>query len=125
MHESYPEFKNPPVFGEKPARIGSKGRPSTWKPRLDYLRSQPGKWANFGEVNNAASYARGIRKGLVGKAAPDEFEARVHNRQLWVRYVGDGTVNLTTDLAHLLDQWPEGISPELRDAILKIASTYS
>lgn len=116
---------NHPIFHDNPDlppthHTGRRGRPSTWKAPLDALRSRPGQWAIIPGVSSPGSYARRIQLGEVGMAQPGEFEAKSHNRQLWVRYVGDGTALPTAadEVARLLDTWPADLPEGLRDAVL-------
>lgn len=116
----------PPVFPPK----ARKGRPATWKPRLDALRPYPGEWLLFPNVSDPTTMASRINRGVVKGATPGEFEARTLDKELWVRYVGDETQapsprqSALHAIDTLFDQWPADIPAGLQDAVKSAIQPY-
>lgn len=114
----YPRFTDsPPPFGSVP----SKGRPSTWRAKLDLVRTRPNTWAVVpyeGDPKHLPSLACKIKSGKVTGASPGEFDARTLKGELWVRFVGEAPRTLLQEVAEVFDTYPADIPEGLREAVL-------
>lgn len=79
-------------FGDLPTLASTVGPTPKYRKEASILRDNPGQWARLirdvETVQGNQSFVGNINRGALKSFPRGEFESKVRNNQVWIRYVG-------------------------------------